>query len=134
MTSIIRPLSQKYIDQFPADLPRKSAQAFVATATIGLIYGTAINVSMFGGAVAALATVIETITRPIIGPVFYDSPIAQEVIQTFIPWFIATQLGEMTAPMLGLSFKVSLSILSVIGWNLLNASPFENKKALAFVL
>ena len=123
-----------YVRNFPTNLPVKAAQGFIATAVISLIAGSAVNVALLGGAIAATATVIEAVTRPLIRAIFPNNETVGFVIQIIIPKMFALAIAGTVSPMLGVSYKVSNSLSAFIAWIALNAGSYSRNESLAEVL
>jgi hypothetical protein len=109
-----------YIQNFPTELPMKAAQGFIATTVISLITGCAPSVALLGGTIAATATIIEAITRPIIRAIFPETPFIATSIQIFIPQMMALGLADSIAPWIGTSYKTTSILLPLLAWISLN--------------
>lgn len=126
MSVALNNIKNKYIQNFPSEVPKKVIQGFIAATTIHLASGYARNVSLVKGAMAATATVIEAITRPILRAVFPQSPQMVSLIQVLMPKIIALSLATSLAPSIVIGYKVADSveatavILSIIAWFILN--------------
>ncbi len=123
-----------YIRNFPTNVPVKAAQGFIATAAICLLAGGAANMALLGGAIAVTATLIEAVARPIILAVFQDAPFIGAAIQIFIPEMLALGLAASAAPLIGLSYKMTSPLLSVLAWLTLNQDVFQGNVGMVHVL
>ncbi len=123
-----------YVRNFPTEVPMKAAQGFIATAVVNLMVGSAANVALIGGALAVTATLIEAVTRPIIRAVFPQNPLIARIIQIIVPQALAFGLGVAAAPWIGLSYKLSSSIIGFIAWLVLNDGWYNRNVGLVHVL
>jgi len=135
MTSLSSTIKNEYENNFPKDLPIKTAQSFIATGVIFLISGGTAVVALLGGGIAALASTIEAFTRPIMTSIFPKNPFIKRIIQISICESAMASLAELTFPWLGLAYEVSsLVVVSLITWIALNRDYFEKNTAMAAVL
>lgn len=134
MSTTFNTIQNNYIQNFPAEVPTKAAQGFIATATISLISGSGTSVALLGGVIAATATLIEAITRPIIRAIFPETPFIAKCIQIFIPQMIALSLAASIAPWIGLSYKITTIILPLLAWIALNDRFFERNVGMVEIL
>lgn len=119
---------------FPAEVPTKAAQGFIVTAVINVCTGSANNVALVGGALAATATIIEAVTRPIIRALFPENPGIATFIQICIPKMVVLSLATSIAPWVGVSYKMSSFLLPLIAWVALNAGFYRRNVGMAEVL
>ena len=128
-------IQKSYIRNFPTQVPMKAAQGFVVTLVINLIANNhPSNVALLGGAIAATATVIEALTRPIIKAIFPEHPLITRLIQVITPKVIALSLAASVAPWIGVSYTTTSFVLPLIAWIILNEGFYENNVAMAEVL
>jgi hypothetical protein len=73
-----------YMDDFPENLPRATAQAFIATTIIGACLGATIPNAALLGAVAATATLLDAVCRPIFRAIFAPETKATELAAKFL--------------------------------------------------
>lgn len=115
-----------YARGIPYQVPARAAQSLIITATtvvtISLIVGHAANVALLrgaiiSGAIAALATIIDGVIRPIINAIFKDKNLV-----FFIQMAIAFCLTASISPWMGFSNKVTIVtiIINQIAWTVLN--------------
>lgn len=123
-----------YVDRFPNEVPIKMAQSFLVTATICLVSGGVANVALLGGAIAATATVIEALTRPIIKSVFSRTPIIARCIQVVIPQLMALRFSVLLTPLIGVSYKATSFALPFIAWIILNEGYYETNTGMAVII
>lgn len=119
---------------FPDKVPLKAAQGFIVTAVINTVFGSSAKVALLGGAIAATATIIEAITRPIIDGLFYKNGRIRLIIQIVVPPAIALGLAASIASWLGVAYKMNSGLIPIIGWLALNSSGLEKNEAMAVVL
>lgn len=122
------------MDDFPTEVPTKAAQGFIATATISLFTGCAGNVALLGGAIAATATIIEAVTRPIIRAIFSENPRIAKFIQICTPKMMALGLAASIAPWIGVSYRMTSILLPLIAWVTLNERFYERNVGMVEVL
>ena len=123
-----------YIRNFPTQVPMKAAQGFIATAAIGLIAGTAANIALLGGAIAATATLIEAVTRPIIRAIFPENPFIGRAIQIITPRIMALALAASLAPWVGATYTITNRLLPLLAWLALNNNFYDSNVAMVEVL
>lgn len=124
MSAVLSSIQNSYTQNFPAEVPTKAAQGFLATAVINLIFGNAIPVALLRGTIAVTATVIEAVTRPIIKGIFTEYPTVVGVIQIMVPRALALGLATTLAPWIGLTYRTSSFIITFIAWMQLNQDTF----------
>jgi hypothetical protein len=112
----------------------KAAQGFLATAAISLVAGNAANIALLGGTIAATATLIEALARPLIQAVFPDSPFIGMAISIVIPNILALGLAASLAPWMGISYRVTSSVLSLLAWVVLNQQCYERNVGMVEIL
>lgn len=134
MSASLIAIQNNYVQNFPTEVPTKAAQGFIATATISLIAGCASSVALLGGAIAATATIIEAITRPIIRAIFPETPFIAKLIQICIPKMMALGLAASIAPWIGVSYKMTSILLPLIAWITLNDRFYDRNVAMVEVL
>ena len=138
MTSSLNYLTQiqnRYVQDLPDQIMFKTAQGFVATAGISLIYGAAANTALTLGAIAATATLIEAVSRPIIRSLFANTALVT-FFQISLPKMAAFALARSIAPWTSAQVA-SRSLSSLITWVMINygaTNPFTNNIAMAEVL
>jgi hypothetical protein len=136
-------IQERYIQNFPQQAPVKIAASFLVTTAINLFSNT-LQGALFVGGMAATATLIEAITRPIIREIFPqdESPqIIPKAAQIIIPEIIALGLGASIAPYLGVSYKVNMfkdnalqKWFSIFSWCVLNFTAWNRNAPYAAVL
>lgn len=135
MSVSLSSIPNSYIRNFPDEVPIKAAQSFVVTAVINLIVGQTAKMAVLGGTIAMTATLIEAITRPIIRGIFPDNDFIAKSIQICVPAIAALGLATALAPTIGLTYKVSSFLLSLLAWLTLNNNRFyERNVAMVEVL
>lgn len=134
MLSSLSAIQNNYTQNFPAEVPIKAAQGFIVTATINLLNGYNCNVALVGGTVAAIATIIEAVTRPIIRAIFPENPNIAKFIQIVIPKMMALGLAAAVAPWVGISYKMTSILLPVIAWLTLNERFYERNVGMVEIL
>lgn len=98
---------REYVQDFPKKLPQAMIRGFLMTTVISLIFSATISGALATGSVAAIATLIEAITRPIILQLF----VPQDYLQDYEP--------------VRAFFAVGILVLSTIGLNR-SISPYVN--------
>lgn len=134
MSANLRILQNYYMDNFPTEVPKKAAQGFIVTAAINLCSGFSTHVALLGGAIAATATIIEAVTRPIIRSVFRGNRFVAKFIQLAVPQAIALGLATSVVPWIGVSYKMSSYLLPLIAWISLNDRFYESNVGIVAVL
>ncbi len=134
MLSNLNVIQNNYVKNFPAEVPVKAAQGFVVTAIIKLLVGSAGNVALAGGALAAAATGIEAVTRPIIKGVFPENPEIAKCIQIFIPKMLTLGLASAIAPGISLGYKMTSILFSLIAWAAFNNRFYDRNEGIVEVL
>lgn len=134
MSAVLSAIQNNYVQKFPAEVPTKAAQGFIATAVINILAGSASNVALVGGAIAATATIIEAVTRPIIKAVFPENPGIVKCIQIIMPKMMALSLAASTAPWLGVAYKMTSVLMPLIAWITLNDRFYERNVGMVEVL
>lgn len=127
-------IQNNYMQSFPTEVPTKTAQGFIITATINLLNGYNCSVALVGGAIAAIATIIEAVTRPIIRAIFSENPNIAKFIQIVIPKMMALGLAALVAPWIGVSYKMTSVLLPIIAWITLNEGFYERNVGMVEVL
>ena len=113
-----------YRKDIPVEVALRAAQGFVATAAISLCLGSAIPVVLLGGAIAATATIIEAVTRPLFKALFSVKVAALGSISIAAP--IALGLAASFAPGIGVTYRISSLFFSVTASYVLNCAIAEN--------
>lgn len=129
-----------YVEKIPTELSKRTAQSFVMTAALNCV-ATTFSSAMFGGAVAATATLIEAATRPAIMALFSECPLVARAVQFVAPLYISLAVAAVLAPWLGVTFKASYVVLPIILRLLFNEfsaksdfqTLFRNNRAMIFV-
>lgn len=134
MTIFLSTLQANYMQNFPAQVPIKTAQSFIVTALINIMTGSASSVVLAGSCLAATATIIEAVIRPIIKNIFPRNPSIATMTQIIIPTTIALSLAPTIAPCLGVVYKTTSVLLPILAWMTLNEKFYENNVAMAVVL
>ena len=134
MTAILGAIQSHYIQHLPSEMPTKAAQGFIVTAAISLLAGCSANVALLGGAIAASATIIEAVTRPIIRAIFPNHSTIASCIQVYIPNTIALGVASALTPWIGVSYKMTSALLSIFAWITLNDRFYERNVAMAGIL
>ncbi len=130
----IHTLANNYADSFPQQVPVKAAQGFVATAAIHLFLGGVAKVALLGGAIAATATLIEAVTRPIIRAIFPEHRFIGNMIQIVVPQIAAVGLATAIAPWIGITYKITNHLVPLVAWLMLNQDYYERNVGMATVL
>jgi hypothetical protein len=105
MSDVLKVIQNNYNKNFPAEAPTKAAQGFVVTASYKLAFGASFNEALKSGAVAATATIIEAVTRPITKEIFSKNPEIGATIQSVVPRIITAGLTCSIASRFDVSFK-----------------------------
>ena len=134
MSANLLTMHRYYTNNFPNEVPTKATQGFIVTAAIGLITGRAAPVSFLGGAIAATATLIEAVTRPIIKAVFPDIPFIAKCIQISVPKLMALGLAGSLIPWIGISYKITSVLIPLLAWLALNDRFYERNVAMVEIL
>ena len=134
MSISLSTFQRNYRRDFPTEVPTKAAQGFIVTATINLIAGHACPVILLGGTLAATATIIEAITRPIIHTLFPDNPGIATYIQSLVPAIMVLSVATSAAPWIGISYQVTSILISFIAWFSLNEDFYKNKVGMVSIL
>ena len=134
MSANLLAIHRSYVNDFPTEVPAKAAQGFIVTAAISLIAGRAANVSFIGGAIAATASVIEALTRPVIRGIFPDNPFIAKSIQICIPKLVALGLAGSLAPWIGLTYKITSVLIPLLAWIALNDRFYERNVGMVEIL
>lgn len=127
-------LNRHYMENFPTKMPLKAAQGFLVSATVRLITGCTLSLALFGGGIAAMATLIEAITRPIFRDVFPRTPNVAIAVQIIISLTMGLSLASAIAPWIGLSYKTTSFLLPLIATFCLNQDFYAKNEGLAVVL
>ncbi|MBX9744147.1 MAG: hypothetical protein K2X08_02925 [Chlamydiales bacterium] len=126
---------QNYTHQIPKDIAIKAAQGAIVTATISLFLGSTVPVALLGSSIAATATIIEALARPLIKNIFPDNQFIARCAQIIIPASAAFYLASSTAPWIGISYHTNFFMFPILGWIALNPDFSTNKNvAIAWVL
>lgn len=123
-----------YTQDFPSELPDKMVQSFVLTTVIDLVAGSSYNVALLGGGIAVTATVIESVTRPILKAIFPKHPTITKCVQVVMPKMMALGLAASLTPWIGVAYKTSWVLFRVVVWVALNQSYYERNVAMTEVL
>lgn len=124
MSAILATIRRDYVNNFPRDVPETAAKSFVITGAINLAAGSSINQTLFGGALAITATLIEALTRPIIMAIFPQNATLAKFVQIVVPLALTFGLAVAAGPLIGVSCKISSLILPLIVSIVLNNSLF----------
>lgn len=134
MSVTLSSIQSNYIKNFPAEVPIKAAQGFIVSVAINLVAGAASNMALVAGAIAATATIIEAVTRPIIKAIFPENPKVATVIQVTMSKTIALGLAASVAPWLGVAYKTTSVFIPIIAWLVLNDRFYERNVGMVEVL
>ena len=134
MSAALSAIQNYYRQNFPTEVPTKAAQGFLATAVMNLLVGSASNVALVGGAIAATATMIEAVTRPIIKAVFPENPGAAQLIPIVMSVVMALNLAASIAPWLGVAYKMTSGLMPLIARLALNNRFYERNVGIVTVL
>lgn len=131
MATSLSVIQKNYVQNFPTEVPTKATQSFIVTTGISLFAGSASNVALLGGALAATSTLIEAVTRPIIKAVFPENTKIAEIIQIVMPKMIVLSL----AVRFGVTYQVtSFVLIRIITWIALNRTFYERNVGMVEVL
>jgi hypothetical protein len=120
-----------YIENFPRNVPLKMAQGFLATAAINLVFNKGTyRTALLRGSLAALISLVEAVTRPIIKAIFPNTPLAGMIIQIVITPLSIEWLLE---PRIGLS-NTRTPLIPFIAWFILNHGFYGNNEGMAEVI
>ena len=120
-----------YSRAFPLDVPIKVAQGFVASVVITLIAGGSGQMALLGGAMAVTATLIGAVIQPILRAVFPQHSRSVGVFLVVIPESITVILADSVAPWIGVSYKATSVVLSVLAFIALNINDFNLRRNMA---
>lgn len=134
MSAVLSAIQNHYIQNFPREVPTKAAQGFITTAVINLVTGSATNVALVGGVIAATATIIEAVTRPIIKTIFPEHPRIAKFIQIAMSKMMALGLAASMAPWLGVAYKITHVLIPLLAWIALNDKFYEKNVGMVEVL
>lgn len=133
MSTFLSAFQHNYIQNFPTQVPIKAAQSFVATALINVMTGSASTIALAGGCLAATATIIEAVIRPIIKNIFSEHPSIATMTQIIIPTTIALSLAPALVPCFGVVYKTTSVLLPLLAWMTLNQNFYKNNVGMAVV-
>lgn len=134
MSANLLAIHRGYVNNIPTEVPIKAAQGFIVTAAISLICGRAARVSFLGGAIAATASLIEALTRPVIRGIFPDNPFIAKSIQICVPKLVALGLAGSIAPWIGVTYKMTSILIPLLAWIALNDRFYERNVGMVEVL
>lgn len=123
-----------FVDSMPKQLPVKIGQSFIASVALGGFFGATAKVAILAGSIAATATLVEAVARPIIDSVFPENQGIALASTVLISITSAFGLANAASSVTGLTYRVSAPLFSLIGMLCLNQDPRENNLAMAFVL
>ncbi|OGN56579.1 MAG: hypothetical protein A3D96_04825 [Chlamydiae bacterium RIFCSPHIGHO2_12_FULL_44_59] len=134
-TVTLRTMQDSYVRKFPAEVPIKAAQGFIATTVIHLLLGSASSLALLGGTIAAVATIIEAITRPIINTIFPEHKVIAQCIQIVMPKMMALGLASSRIPWLDTTTStVTFLLVNLIAWPTLNYRFYERNVAMVEIV
>lgn len=124
-----------YQNQFPKQVWQKAAQGFALTAALSLIVcSSTVTAALIGGALAASATLIEAIARPLIKMTFPEHPVIGYAISIFTPT-ILTMAAFKSVPFLTNSgFNPGFGFWKGLSWFCLNPDYYDRNVGLVEVL
>lgn len=106
MSLSLNPMSQPLdTGTLYADIPSKALQGAVLSMAVHVISGSAYPVALLGGALAAAATVIEAIARPIIEGTFPSNSFFPMFLTTFALLSCINDLGAVAGSKLGIHYS-----------------------------
>lgn len=114
MSAAISQFRAEYARTFPTDLPTAVGQSFIGTAALTLLLGGSAEIVIVYGAVAATATLIEAVIRPLIAPFFIDKPFASMASLLAVSLMITSRLGDTALSFLQLSMRIEAQIMGGI--------------------
>lgn len=132
--SAISSFLDTYVQQFPERVPLKMAQSFVASSAIHLLFGASVNVTLIGGAVAALATVVEAIARPVFKSIFPEHSWVASNVSILAAYSIAICAANAVAPWLRTADAIGVFGMALFGALLFNDDYFEKNDGFMFIL
>lgn len=134
MSLALNLFENNYVQGIPREIPLKMAQSFIATTTICLIYDAVVPIALLGGMIAATATVIEALTRPIIESLFAEAPFIGKCIQVAMPPLLTLQFFSLLSPWIGIEYRQTNFLLPWISWYVLNERYQERNLAMAVII
>lgn len=120
-----------YSKKFPSNVPLRALQGFVITTAIRLIFAVPLKKAAIIGALAAAATLVEAVTRPIMRSIFPNHAWIASSVQCIIPSVITLSAASAILPWVGLSYKVSL--LSCVLMLALNHATFQHNEGMVHI-
>lgn len=87
-------LNYNYTFTTPNNINRKAFESFVLTTTIQLACGESTANACAKGSIAALSSLLESISRPFVNTIFFEYPFYTSAIQLFAPRMTATSVVE----------------------------------------
>lgn len=134
MSAIASSFLDRYVDDFPKLVPLKMAQSFVAASAVHLLLGASVNVTLIGGAVAALATAVEAIARPVFKTIFPDHSWMASNVSILAAYSIAVFTANAVAPWLRTADAIGVFGMALLGAILFNNEYFEKNGGNAVIL
>jgi hypothetical protein len=98
----------QYVREFPAYVPLKMAQGGIATTALHLLASCEPHVALLWGAMAATATLIEAVTRPIIKSLFSENESLITLTQSCVPRMTVLMFVDSWIPWAGKTYKISI--------------------------
>lgn len=133
MKTFLSTIQDNYVQNFPSQVPKKAAKSFIVTALLRAVTGCTSYMILAPSCVAAMAIIIEAVTRPIIKSIFppESTPI---IVQIIIPFTIALNSARAIAPYFGTVLQLNSLALSIMVWNNLNVDYYKNNIGMVTIL
>ncbi len=127
----------EYLGTCPEKIPIKAAQGFLLTGILRLLTGATKGVALLTGTVAAIATLVEAVTRPIIQTIFANYPNITWLFQMTASLLVAVSLTAYVAPWAGITYaidEIAFPFLSGVIMGFLNQGSISQKNAMVIVI
>jgi hypothetical protein len=108
---------EDYAKKFPTNVPSKAAQSFVMNASIVKICGGTYKAAFLSGALSAMTSLLEAITRPFVRSLLPDNPGIAKWVQILAP--------HRTVSRMLLGSVVDLTPISTFVVGLLKVNPLN---------
>lgn len=112
-----------YVNNFPTDVLTKAAQGFTASTILRVVFDNVVakkvafngNAALLTGAMAATATIVEAVTRPMVRATLPDWPDFLRLVQIYSSRIITLGLAYSISPWIGVNYAPEVGFFTPPG-------------------
>lgn len=98
MMSNLSFFSSDYFQKIPTKIPLTALQGFLLSVAWRVIPNQSMNEALVAGTLAATATVIEALSRPIMQSLYPKGSVIGKLIQIYIPSIVTVEIAKLVFP------------------------------------